>query len=312
MVTVTGSLAFDHIMDFQGKFADHIMPDKIHKLNLSFYLETLKKQNGGTAGNISYNLSLLKTPVAILGIAGKDFTEYSNFLKTSGIDVSSIRILSDELTASAFIMTDKEDNQISGFYPGAIKKADTLSLKDLDYKPSFVIISPDNPLAMVKFVSECQELNIPYMFDPGMQLPSLSDEQLKNGISGAEILIGNDYEMELMKKRIKDNGLFGKIKVLITTLGEKGSIIEANGETFQIKAGKVSVAVDPTGAGDAYRGGFMAGYLQKQDLKTCGQMGSIAACFTVEKYGTISHTFTIEEFRERYKENFGEALRLSL
>ncbi len=308
MITVTGSLAFDNIMDYPGRFSDHIMPDKIHKLNLSFYLETLNKQRGGNAGNIAYNLSLLKVPVAIIGAVGEDFGEYEKFLKDSGVDTSDIKIIEDELTASAFIMTDRNDNQISGFYPGAIKKADTLSIKSSDLKPQFVVISPDNPNAMALFAKECQELNIPYLFDPGMQLPRLTDEQLVNGIKEAEILIGNDYEMELIKQRIKDQTLLNGVKVLITTLAEKGSLIQTANEIIQVNAGKPKEVIDPTGAGDAYRAGFLAGFSKGLDLKVCGQMGSIAACYTVEKYGTTSHTFSLEEFKNRYKESFGEDL----
>lgn len=310
MITVTGSLAFDHIMDFPGKFSDHIMPDKIHKLNLSFYLETLKKQRGGTAGNIAYNLSLFKIPTAVLGVVGRDFEEYNNFLKTSGVDTSHIKIIEDELTASAFIMTDTADNQIAGFYPGAIKKADSLSLKNLNYQSSYVVIAPDNPEAMVKFARECQELSIPYLFDPGMQLPRLTDEELQNGIKGADIVIGNDYEMELIKQRVKDQDLLESVKVLITTLGEKGSTIQTKNQTLQISAAKPTAVVDPTGAGDAYRAGFLAGFTKGLNLKICGQMGSVAACYAIEKYGTTNHTFSLQEFCERYKENFGEELKL--
>lgn len=322
MITVTGSLAFDFIMDYSGLFADNIMPDKIHKLNLSFYLETLKKQMGGTAGNISFNLSLLKIPVVILAVAGRDFEEYKHFLTTSGVDTSSIQIIESELTATAFIMTDKNDNQIAGFYPGAIKMADSLSLDNLDQMPSFVVISPDNPKAMVKFSKECQKLNIPYLFDPGMQLPTLTNEQLIQGIKGAEIVIGNDYEMELIKQRIGNHNLLTTVKVLITTLGEKGSIIQTAENIspsrsqsppgrWIIKAAKPTEVVDPTGAGDAYRAGFLAGYMKKLDLKVCGQMGSVTACYAIEKYGTTNHSFSIPEFCKRYKENFGEELTFS-
>ncbi len=310
MITVTGSLAFDHIMDFPGKFSDHIMPDKIHKLNLSFYLETFKKQKGGTAGNIAYNLSLFEIPVGILGVAGSDFNEYHDFLKTAGIDTSGIKIIEDETTASAFIMTDLADNQIAGFYPGAIKNADSLSLKNLNYQPSYTVIAPDNPEAMVKFAKECQELRFPFMFDPGMQLPRLTDDQLQNGIKGADILIGNDYEMELIRQRIKDQNLLGSVKVIITTLGEKGSTIQTKDQTLQIPAAKPDQVLDPTGAGDAFRAGFLAGYSKGLDLKICGQMGSVAACYAIEKYGTTNHTFTLQEFSERFEQNFGEPLKL--
>ncbi|MDO8573607.1 MAG: carbohydrate kinase family protein [Candidatus Daviesbacteria bacterium] len=309
MITVTGSLAFDHIMDFPGLFADHIMPDKIHQINLSFLVNTLKKQRGGTAGNIAYNLALLKNPVAILGIAGPDFSEYGKFLQQAGVDTSQIKI-SEDSTSSAYIMTDKADNQITAFHPGAMNEAPSLSLDNI--KTDLAVISPNNPEAMVKFTKQCQDKSIKYMLDPGMQLPSLSSDDLKNMVKDADILIGNDYEIALLRDKIQETSdkLLENVGILITTLGEKGSTIQTKDQNLQINAGKVIQAVDPTGAGDAYRAGFLTGFLKSLDLKTCGQMGSAAACYAVEKYGTTSHTFTVEGFCKRYKENFGEELKV--
>lgn len=297
MILVTGSLAFDVIMDFPGKFADHIDPGKIHILNLSFLVDTLKKQKGGTAGNIAYNLALLKVPVSILGAAGEDFGQYQDFLKKAGVDTSQIKISQENLTSQAFIITDQADNQITAFYPGAMSENSKLSINLAD----FAVISPNDPPAMVNFAKQCQVLKIPYMFDPGMQLPRLTDQDLITGINGAKILIGNDYEIGLIKKRLKNI----KVGILITTLGEKGSVIQTPHETIQISPAKPKDVVDPTGAGDAYRAGFLAGYLQGKDLKTSGQMGSVAACYPIEKYGTTTHRFSMEEFQTRYKENYG-------
>ncbi len=338
MITVTGSLAFDYIMDYPGVFAEHIMPDKIHQLNLSFLVNTLNKQKGGTAGNIAYNLALLKLPVSIVGTAGNDFSEYAKFLKENGVNTSGIKIIPDEPTSSAFITTDQKDNQIAAFYPGAMSQVHTVSLTSLTPKPDFSVISPNPPEAMVKFAEECRQLKIPYMFDPGMILPRLTNEQLLTGLKGATILIGNDYEMSLLKQKLSltDQQLLEYVQILITTLGEKGSIIQTkNGNTvptsgvglpagrqgfdspevflpgrWEIKPAKPKEVLDPTGAGDAYRSGFMAGYTKGFDLKTCGQMGGVASCYAIEKYGTTSHKFTIEEFCERYKENFEEELNL--
>ncbi|MBI2039725.1 carbohydrate kinase family protein [Candidatus Microgenomates bacterium] len=321
MITVTGSLAFDHIMDFPGIFAEHIMPDKIHQINLSFLVNTLKKQKGGTAGNIAYNLALLTVPVSIVGAVGADFSSYEEFLKQAGVDTSHIMVLEDESTSSAYIMTDKSDNQITAFYPGAMTENPSLSL---EANSDLVVISPNDPKAMVNFANQCQTLNIPYMLDPGMQLPTLDAEDLKNMLNGATILVGNDYEISLLsdKLQVTSDKLLKKVKVLITTLGEKGSIIQTAGfpdspsrsqsppGRWSIKAGKPSEVVDPTGAGDAYRAGFLAGYTKGFDLKTCGQMGSVASCYAVEKYGTTSHKFTVQEFCERYRQNFGAELKL--
>ncbi len=304
MILVTGSLAFDHIMDFPGKFSDHIMPDKIHQINLSFLVNTLQKQCGGNAGKIAYSLALLKTPVSILGTVGSDFSEYAKFLESSGVDISKIMTSQIALTSSAFIMTDASDNQISAFYPGAMSENSSLSLSDV--RIDFAVISPNDPKAMVKFTKECQESNIPYMLDPGMQLPVLTAEDLETMVSKASILIANDYEMELLKQKID---VF-EVEILITTLGEKGSLIQTKNQKYEIGVAKPEKVIDPTGAGDAYRAGFLAGYMKKLGLKTCGQMGAVASCFAIEKYGTTSHTFSIQDFCKRYEENFGEDLKL--
>lgn len=311
-ILVTGSLAFDLIMDFPGKFAEHIDPSKLHILNISFLVDSLKRDRGGNSGNISYSLALLGMDTSILSCAGDDFEPYAKFLTENNIDISNIKIIPGESTATATIMTDQVDNQISAFYPGAMKQNINLSIKNIKDKPDFAIITPDLPEAMAKFAGECKELQIPYMFDPGMQLPRLTDNQIAEGIAGAEILIGNDYEIGIILKRLKlfDEDLRKQVKVLITTLGERGSVIQSQDQKVEIAVAKPQEVLDPTGAGDAYRSGFLAGYLRGLDLKTCGQMGSIASCYAIEKYGTTNHRFTTFEFCQKYKENFGEVLNL--
>jgi adenosine kinase len=314
MILVTGSLAFDFIMNFSGRFADQIMPEKIHILNLSFLTEKLHKNFGGTAGNIAYNLSLLGQETAIMASAGKDFGTYKQFLKRSQVEVSYIKVIKNDFTANYFAVVDKSDNQIGGFYAGAMSWDEKLSFKSpkLLKTLEFVIISPTVPQAMIKFAQECQKLNIPYMFDPGMQLPRLTLNQLRDGISGAKILIGNDYEVSLILKKLKFNKkqLLKKDKILITTLAEKGSLIETKNKSTVIKAAKPKAVVDPVGAGDAYRAGFIAGYQKEFDLETCGQMGAVTAVYTVEKYGTTTHHFSRKQFCGRFKENFGKELKL--
>lgn len=308
MILVTGSLAFDYIMNFPGKFSDSILPEKIHILNVSFLVETLRKNFGGTAGNIAYTLALLDSPVSVLACAGNDFSEYEKFLNKAGVNTSKLRIIESEATASAFIMTDQADNQITGFYPGAMKASKILSVKEAD----LVVVSPDDPEAMIKHVGECQKLKIKYLFDPGMQLPRLTDEDLKVGLAGAEILIGNDYEVNLIKSRLwmEDTDLLEQVKIVITTMGEKGAEIKSREGKVVISAAKPNSVSDPTGAGDAFRAGFLAGYMRNFGLKTCGQMGAVASCYTVEKYGTTTHEFTLPEFCKRYEENYGEKLLL--
>lgn len=310
-ICITGSLAYDYIMDYPGRFADNIMPDKIHKINLSFLISDLKKQNGGTAGNIAYSLALLKYKPTVFACAGKDIAEYSQFLEKSGVDCSEIKI-SPKPTASAYIMTDKDDNQITAFYPGAMSDSEKFSLANLKITPDFVVISPNSPEAIIKLSRECQQLKIPFMLDMGMQLPSLQSNQIKQILHGADILIGNDYEIELLKDKsgFSEKNLLEVANILITTLGPKGSNIKTKLDSLDIKAGKPKKVLDPTGAGDAYRSGFLAGYLRRFDLKVCGQMGSVASCYAIEKYGTTNHRFTPEDFKKRYQQNFAEDLTI--
>lgn len=312
MIIVTGSLAFDSIFNFAGKFKDHIMPEKIHTLNLSFLTNKLNKNFGGTAGNIAYNLALIGEQPTILATAGKDFLVYKKFLNQAQVNTQYIKIYKNDFTSHYFALVDKLDNQIGGFYSGAMEKASQLSLITIKEKINFVVISPTIPKAILNYVSECQQLKIPYLFDPGMQLPRLTKSELGKGISRAKILIGNDYEISLMQKKLGWNKkqILSKIKILITTLAEKGSIIETKNQLIKIKSAKAKKVIDPVGAGDAYRAGFLAGFIKKYDLKTCGQMGALTAVYTVEKYGTTTHHFTKKQFCDRYKENFNRRLKL--
>lgn len=312
MIAVTGSLAFDYIMDFPGNFKDHIDPKKIHILNVSFLVRSLKKERGGNAGNISYNLSLLNQKSIILSCIGENYNVYLNFLKNAGVDIGSIKVIKDEEISLAFMITDQSDNQISAFYPGAMNHNYKLNLKNLAQKPEIVTISPDDPRAMNNFLKQAKKLKIPYLYDPGMQLPRLEDKDLIFGIKEAKILIGNDYEIGQIKKRLglNDLKLLSLCEILITTLGPKGSIIKTQNKKILIKPVKPLKVIDPTGAGDAYRAGFLAGFQCGFNLKTCGQMGSLEACYAVEKYGTTNHTFSLKEFTKRYKDNFKENLDL--
>lgn len=312
MILVTGSLAFDHIMNFPGKLGDHILPDKIHSLNVSFLVKDMHKSFGGTAGNIAFNLSLLGIKSAILGIAGEDFETYRDFLEKNEVDTRYIKLVNNLYTSTAFGITDIRDNQIWGFYPGADTLTDHLSISDVSGKLDFGIVAPHNPRAMVKFASEYTGKDIPYLFDPGMQLPWLSGADLRDSFKGAAIIIGNDYEMSMINKKIgKDVISYAKEdKIIITTLGSEGSKINYRGDEIKIPIARPKSGLDPAGAGDAYRAGFLAGYLRKFPLKTCGLMGSLAAAYTVEKFGTTTHRYTINEFCRRYKENFGEEIQL--
>jgi len=313
MILVTGSLAYDVIMDFPGNFGDHIMPEKIHILNVSFLVNEMRKGFGGTAGNIAYNLSLLGIRASLLAVVGADFLTYKEFLDKNEVDTSYVKTVNNFYTSTAYGITDQKDNQIWGFYTGADALTEGLSISSVESKIDLGIVAPHNPRAMIKFASEYTSFRIPYLFDPGMQLPWFSATNLLIGIKGAKIIIGNDYETALMKKKLglRDKDSLGKTEqIIITTLGEKGSTIQHLGKTYQIPPAKARNNLDPAGAGDAYRAGFIAGYMRHLSLSTCGKMGSLAAVYTVEKYGTTTHKYTFEEFVRRYKENFRETLEL--
>ena len=307
-VIVCGSIAFDNIMDFPGLFKDHILPDKIHALSISFLVSSLQKMRGGTAPNIAYNLALVGERPLVVGTAGKDFVEYKNWLEENGVDTKLIRILDNDYTASCFITTDLSNNQITGFYPGAMSKDPEISLKNNDLKEiSMVVIAPTEPTAMIKWAGECQELKVPYLFDPGMQIPRLSGDDLRKGIAGARILVLNDYEysLTLEKTGLSKEAILEQVELLVITLGEHGSILSNKKETVQVKAAKATEVVDPTGAGDAYRAGLLKGYFEKTPLDVMGKYAGVSAVYAVEHKGGTGHKYTTEEFYQRYKDNFG-------
>lgn len=314
MILVTGSLAFDQIMDFPGEFQDHIHADKLHILNVSFLVNTLRKGFGGTAGNIAYTLSLLGISSEVMGMVGDDFSQYRIFLRKHHIGTKFLKIIKSEKTSSAFGITDKKDNQIWGFYTGADKQSHKLSISKIKDKIEFGVVAPQNPKTMLNFALEYQDKKIPYLFDPGMQLPWFEKASLLKAFSGAKIIIGNDYEIRVIEKKTGIRNLHSlaiKNKIIITTLGDQGSLVSFAKEKLKIKPAKAESLVDPSGAGDSYRGGFLAGFLRRFNLKTCGQMGSLAACFAVEKYGTTNHSYSLEKFAQRYKENFNSTLALN-
>ena len=307
-IYISGSLAYDRIMDFPGKLSDHILPDKIHILNVCFTVNGMVEKFGGTAGNIAYSLSLLNEKPYILATIGKDYQGYFDWLEKNNISTKGIKIINEELTAGAYIITDKADNQITGFNPGAMKYPSGYTFENAGPGNSINLIAPGNLQDMIEYAKTCRDKGINYICDPGQSLTQWEGKALREWLDGSMLLISNDYELEMIMKMtgMDKKGLLGLTKTIITTLGEKGSIISAPDFDVSIPAAKVYDVVDPTGAGDAYRAGLLKGIVTGRDIETAAKMGTVAAMYAIEKYGTQEHHFTYEDFVERYKSNFRE------
>ncbi|MCA1696700.1 MAG: carbohydrate kinase family protein, partial [Actinobacteria bacterium] len=264
-IVVTGSLAYDYIMNFPGDFKDHILQDKAHMLTVSFLLDSMHRMRGGVAGNIAYSLALLGERPLVVASVGQDFDEYREWMEHRGIDASSIAEIEDDFTASAFINTDEANNQIVAFYPGAMTQANKLSLLDLGLSADdMVVISPTDPEAMSRYADECRQMGVPFLFDPGKQTPRLDGEHILAGLEGASVLIGNDYEFAMMAQKTgrSEEELISSAPLTVVTRGDKGSTIysrEADGEGMDVPVAPISELADPTGAGDAYLGGLVFG-----------------------------------------------------
>jgi adenosine kinase len=306
-IYISGSLAYDRIMNFQDRFANHILPEKIHILNVCFLVNDLKEKFGGTAGNIAFSLSLLNEKPTILASVGNDFAKYHNWLQKCALPNDGIRHIQDLPTASAYITTDQTDNQITAFNPGAMNfpthhLSDALLSKD----SSLAIVSPGNLEDMQEYPKKYKALSLPYIFDPGQNIPAFSGEQLREMITGSIALIANDYELSLiMEATHKDKkGLLEWTPIIITTLGEQGARISQKDFETEIPAVQVSHPVDPTGAGDAFRAGLLKGLSMAKDTIEAARMGAVCASFSVECLGTQEHYFTHEEYWQRYHKTF--------
>jgi len=302
-IIVSGSLAYDRIMNFPGYFSDHILPEKIHVLNVCFQVDGLKEKFGGTAGNIAYALTLMGEKPGISATIGHDYRKYFEWLARNKISTEHIRIIEDEFTAGAYITTDQADNQITGFNPGAMKYSSCLDFDKLDPKETLIIVSPGNLGDMVNYPLICKERGIDYIFDPGQSLPMWNAKDLIRSIEGCRILIVNDYELDLIlnKTGLSKKELLKLPKAIITTLGEHGSRISMPEGDIGIPVIKTDKVKDPTGAGDSYRGGLISGLIRGKDIEQCARIGGVCASFAVECYGTQEYSFTTEEFNQRLK-----------
>jgi adenosine kinase len=306
-IIVSGSLAYDRIMDFPGYFSDHILPDKIHVLNVAFMVNGVKEKFGGTAGNIAYALALLGEKPEITATIGSDYHRYLDWLRENGLSTRMIRIIEEELTAGAYITTDRADNQITGFNPGAMKYSSGLDFDRLRPDETLMIISPGNLEDMVRYPEACKQRGIDYIFDPGQAIPMLQAEDLVRAIEGCRILIVNDYELEMIRAKtgLDRAALLEKARSLIVTLGAAGSRIYTPEGECHVPAVTPKRVDDPTGAGDSYRGGLLSGLVRGLDLEQAARKGSVCASFAVECYGTQEYRFTPEEFEARWKTTFG-------
>jgi adenosine kinase len=305
-IVVTGSIAFDYLMSFPGKFTEHFLVEHMQRVSLSFLVDTMDKRRGGCAPNIAYTLALLGERPFLMGTAGQDFGDYRVWLEAASIDTSLVKQVPDKFTASFFCSTDTDNNQIASFYTGAMAHAAELSFRTVK-DAGLVIVSPNDPAAMVQYAEECRALRIPYIFDPGQQCARMSGDELRDGITGARVVICNDYEFELLRQKtsLDESGILRESEALIVTRGENGCSIYTVADRTDVKAVPPHRVVDPTGVGDAFRGGLMKGIASGADYQTSAQIGSVSAAYALEHLGGSSHAYTYEEFKRRYETYFG-------
>ena len=308
-VVVTGSIAYDYLMTFPGRFQEHILPDQIVNLSVSFLVDSMVRQRGGCAPNIAYSLALLGERPRVMGTVGQDFDTYRAWLETQGVDTSAIKTIQDDFTASFFVSTDQDNNQIAMFYTGAMAFAHTLTFQDLGAAPiALAIISPNDPRAMVLYVEQCRELGIPYLYDPSQQIIRLSGQELRAGIRSARLLMVNEYEFGLIREKtgLTETDVVDQVDALVVTQGEKGSKIQTQAGCFNVPVVPPAQIVDPTGVGDAYRAGFVKGLALDAPWEIAGQMGAVAAAFVLEQKGTQNHHYTPAEFVAGYRQHFDD------
>ena len=298
---ICGSLAFDTIMVFQDQFKNHILPDKIHALSVAFYVPEMRREFGGTAGNIAYNLQLLEGKPLMMATVGEDFVTYANWLKKNNLNTSHIKTVANSYTAQAFITTDLDDNQITAFHPGAMVESHQNSVKDAQ-NVTLAIIAPDGRDGMFQHAKECFDAGIPFLFDPGQGLPMFNGDELLHFIEMATYLAVNDYESQVIQDKTGLNleQLAAKVSALIVTLGGQGSHIYADGQRFEIPCVKASNIVDPTGCGDAYRAGLLYGIANGWDWPTCGRLASTMGAIKIASRGGQNHKPTRAEIEAIY------------
>ena len=312
-VIVTGSIAYDFLMKFPGRFREQILADQLDKLSVSFLVEEKIMTRGGIGPNIAYSLALLGHRPRLMGTAGQDFADYGAWLASCGVDISLVRVYPDEFTSTFTVITDLDQNQIAGFHAGAMSRARELSFHDLDRSEiALVVISPNDPDAMLNYARECRELGISFVFDPSQQLARFDGEQVLTGMAGAHVLTVNDYELELVKDKtgLGMAGILARVDMLVVTRGAEGASLMSQDRRVDVPVAKPEAIVDPTGVGDAFRGGLITGLVHGYPWEVTGRLGALAATYVLEQQGTMGHHYTLPEFTDRYRRNFGDAAEL--
>ncbi len=313
-ILLTGSVAYDYLMTFPGLFKEQILPERLSSISLSFLVESMSKQRGGIAPNIAYTMALLGVKPRVMATVGEDFDDYRQWLDGKGVDTSLMQVIPGLFTASFFATTDQASAQIASFYPGAMAHSAIQSIKALEKKPDLVIVSPSAPDAMMKFPAECRDLDIPYLYDPSQQVLRLEGDELARDMEGAQFLFCNDYEFGLISRKTgwSLDQVLDHVKILVITRGKDGADLYAGADTVHIPTVPEDQIMDPTGVGDAFRGGFLAGYARGFDWKLCGEIGSLAAVYCLEQNGTQNHSYTREEFVNRFRQHFDDGDKLDV
>jgi len=306
---ICGSMAYDTIMVFSGKFKDHILPDKIHMLNVSFLVPGMRRNFGGCAGNIAYNVKLLGGKGSPMSTVGHDFTPYHTWLKQQEIDLKYLKTIESEFTAQAFITTDLDDNQITAFHPGAMNHAHMQTVPT-DGSITLGLISPDGRDGMIQHAAQFAAAKVPFIFDPGQGLPMFNGEELLRFVDQATWVTVNEYEGQLLSERtgLSHEKLAERVEALIVTQGAQGSLIYQRGEKLNIPAAKPAAVNDPTGCGDAYRAGLIYGLMNKLDMSVTGRIASLIGAIKIASHGPQNHRITRDEFAKQYQNAFGHAL----
>jgi adenosine kinase len=308
-VILSGSIAYDYLMRFPGRFVEHIIAEDLHQVSLSFLVDEMTRHWGGVAANIAFTMAMLGVKPMLFGTAGRDFGEYRQWLEQNGVDCSTVRQLDDVFTASFFANTDLDNNQIASFYAGAMIRAHTYGLADVfEGAPDWVVISPNDPLAMSRLAEECRTRGIRFIYDPSQQVPRLSGEEIARDMSGAHAMVVNAYEAQLIQRKtgLTLDDIRERIPVVVITRGKLGSIIYNGGDEVVVPPFPEVHIADPTGVGDAFRAGLIRGLMAGWPLRLCGLVGSLCATYVLEQVGTQSHKFTVPDFVARFRSTYDD------